>query len=787
MAGPSPRDEYNPTPSVNPTQGAPNDMLSVRANPTSFGSQVGEAGEKFGATVEQTGTQAIDVAAQYQGVLNEAAANQADLQLATKGGQVYTAYKQKEGFDAVNSKDQAIQDYTAVHQQIRSQLNPAAARSYDQLANRRLSYTIADMNDYAAQQTKVGVKSGIQAQKQLSIDQASKIAVAGNDQQFDYELGSLKYDIANELTNSAAGGPLAGIPAKTNPDGSLSFDQATQQGKTAQAVYDNELAQETGKIWGTRIQTLANDTTGKYNVLDAVKVLNDNQGRMPAATYAEWSQKLINPLRSEQARSGVEQLLGDANKEYIQNGGSGASPPSPNSIGNVKNASGIGFAQPVTPNDGVILATNNLRGKLYDNLTLAQIGAKWEGTSPENVQKWVQTVSKFSGIDPDAVPNRSDPNVLNKLMKGVMLAEKSSGDQKLFSDDVINTGVSSALAGQKANLGSQTKPGTYQTPVDYLSLHEPELLQQSRDLAARQGFDVTVQDQYAQRMETRINEMRSAQTGEVRAMTDSIVGLATDPKAPFTNMTMLDNSQDPQVRNTWLQLQALNPYARQTVQNIVLAQAQGKSRTYGTAFYPHLQSVLSGEVTDPVTLSDYIGGDKSPISSSGFTTLQKEAQNVQTPQGQAFAKDEAAFFEKMNDETTGATVFPGINNPAGNARMNTFLETALPQIEAGRAQGKTSADLFDEKSPDYVGKSLKIPGYQALFTETQGSLQNQAGLVNTVTGSTPAPDVTSFKSLDDLSKAVKDRPKDAVFRTQATEYAIRHKWISPNVQVPRPQ
>lgn len=771
MAGPTPRDEYNGVPTVSPTTGMPDDYLRLQASPEAFGSQVGAAVQKAGSSVTDAGTKAVDIAVQYQGVLNQAATNAADIQLAVEGGKVNTAFRTKAGFDAVNSKDQAVNDYIAVNNQIRGSLNPAAARAYDQLANRRISYTIADMNDYAAQQQKAGIKGGIQASRQLAVDQASHIEVAGNDNRFGFELGSVKATLNDELTNPAAGGILAGVPFKQQKDATLEFDQTTQQGKTAQAIYDNELNQEVGKVWGLRLQTLANDTTGTYSIMDAYKVLQDNKDQMPAATYAEWSQKLLNPLRNEQARSSVDQLLSDASKVYHDNGGTASmSPPSPNNIGNVKNASGQGFAQPVSPTDGVILATNNLRGPLYQGKTLQDIGKTWEGTSSGNIQNWVNTVSRFSGIPAGTVPDLKDPKTLMRVVKGIMLAEKSSGDQKLFSDDVIGTGVSHALANQKANLDTTpvTQSGVYKTPVDYVSLHEPELIQQSRDYAEKQGFDVTVQDLYAQRMQTRINEMRSAQNGEVRALSDDILSRVMNDKAPISNITYLDNSSDPQVRNTWLQLQSLNPYARQTIQNIVSANAQGKSRSYGSAFYTHLQSVLTGKVTDPTTLADYIGGDKSPVSASGFTALQKESQNIQTPSGQAFAKDESIFFKRMRDETTGLSVFPGSTNSAGEARMNTFLEIALPQIEAGRAQGKTSADLFDPKSPDYVGRFLKVPAPPALYGELGGSLANQ-------TVSPTAPE--TYNSLSDLQKAVKDRK---LTRAAAEGLALKNKWIQPN-------
>ena len=175
-------DNYDPNNKIAPAGGI-NDYLSSRANPQA-GAQVGEAVQGVGNELRKAGDSQSQIILQQQGLANEHEATMAEMQLAVDGGKVYNKYKDLEGLAAANSKDQAVADYMSVSNKIRESIsNDAARRAYDQMATRRMAFTIQDMNAYASDQTKKAYRAGRQASKNLSIERASSYDVATNPHQ----------------------------------------------------------------------------------------------------------------------------------------------------------------------------------------------------------------------------------------------------------------------------------------------------------------------------------------------------------------------------------------------------------------------------------------------------------------------------------------------------------------------------------------------------------------------------------------------------------------------------
>lgn len=765
MAGPAPRDNYNPTQSVEPTTNAPNDYLNVRATPQDFGSQVGEATQGLGKTIGNVGTEASNAGVAYQGMLNEHAATVAENTLAVQGGDIYEKYKNLQGLDAANSKDKAVQDYLGLNQKIRDSLgNPAAQRAYDQMATRRISFVIQDMNGYAGLQTQKAFKDGNTASQSLAIDSASKFATASNDRQF----GTLSTGPVIFTTNTDFTAPGWGkyqtLPVSTDKTtGRLQFDTGTDQGKVAQADYDNTLNIQLGKAWSNRIISLAIDPNhGNYKT--AVQTLLANKDKIPAATFNELSGKLDAPYHSEITRQASQDALADLHSQYL-NQTPGLSFPT--NLGNVKQADGS-FANPSTPVDGAILAANNLRSTQYQGLTLAQIGAKWEGTTPENVNNWVHNVSTASGITPDTIPNLNDPGTLQKLLKGMSVAEKSTKDRALFSDQAISQGVSASLSGKKATLsqGGTPVPNSHSNLVDFVGLHESDAIQSVRQKLADQGFDITVQDEGARRVQSDIAEQRAYQQSESRAMRNSFISMVTDEKHPITSENMLEYNPDPKVKQDWINYQALDPWGAGAIKARINQQARGLSKAYGTDFYSHYADVLDGKVK-PDDLQSYFGGDNAPISASGTSILDKAYQGMQTPQGQAFAHAEKQFLDSVEGQVTGSKVFPGINPAILKNAFDKQLMELIPQIEAKRAdltsQGKNPTDMFDSNNKqDYVGKNVRpVDLDKAIKAMVTSSMSGQPFTAPPQSGiSTPAsiPSTSSsapetYKTIDDVGKA----------------------------------
>lgn len=771
MAGPRPQDNYDPNNSVAPTSGAPNDYLNVRANPNDFGAQVGQANQGLGKTLENAGNQAIDYAIQSQGLANEHAANMAEMQLAVDGGEIYNKYKSMEGLDAVNARPKAIQDYLDVSDKIRQSLgNPAAQRAYDTLATRRMSFTIQDMNAYAATEQKKAYRQGNEAMTKLSVDSAAKPEIANNPAQ----LADAKANIIFQ-TNTMFTAPKYGlyqtIPATTDKStGKLKFDTSTDQGKTAQAVYDNYLQEHVGQMYDNAATIIATDPTNP-NVAKAVDFLQAHKDDMSAATYARISNKLSGPYRNEQSRNISENLLGMAHQEYNNSfNNNEAGPVYATNLGNVKTKDGT-FANPTTPVDGATLAATNLRGDLYKGKTLLQIAQTWTG-EPNKAPDWAATVSKLSGIGVDQVPDLNNPVVVKQLLRGMTAAEKSPEDRKAFNDSVIEQGVQNSFSGKQANLSAgrvvNLQGRITQSYADYLGDHEAELIQRARDTAAQNGFDSIGQDMAADRVKTRIAEFRSAQAGEIHSLKNQLLQKIMDPDHPITSMSALDYG-DPETKASWVRLQSLDSFGANALQRIVSANAQGHSKTFGTGFYDHLDDALNGKVTDLSQLQDYFGGDNAPISSTGVRTLAPILEDMRTPQGQGFRKAESLFLNMARGKITGSSIFPGINPAVLGPKFDKYLMAALPQIEAKRndmlKQGKDPMTMFNPESQDYVGKSIVAPSQgeitkamssSALATLSQPGGTSVVSPSNASTVSNPGATQISYKSPDDVGQAYQD-------------------------------
>lgn len=263
MAGPKPDDPYSPIPRVAPEARMPYDTLAQRTTAQDFGSAKSQAIEHFGNQVSQGGDKLYQYEMQQLGLANEAAANEAEMRLVTEGGDLYNQFKSREGFDASNSRQDVISKYTQLNDNIRKTLgNPMAQRAYDQLAGRRLAYTIQDINNHAASELKKAYRQGRSASASLSMERLATPEVAESDAQSNLELVNIFHQLNSDFTDPDSG-MFATLPVKVNTGtGRLEFDANTPQGKAAQATYNNYINAALDKAWTARIQAVAFNPKG---------------------------------------------------------------------------------------------------------------------------------------------------------------------------------------------------------------------------------------------------------------------------------------------------------------------------------------------------------------------------------------------------------------------------------------------------------------------------------------------------------------------------------------------
>lgn len=125
-----------------------------------------------------------------------------------------------------------------------------------------------------------------------------------------------------------------------------------------------------------------------------------------------------------------------------------------NNFGNIR-APGGGFASFNTPQDGIAAMTGLLRS--YQDQqginTLNGITARWapKGDGANDPVAYANTISKLTGIDPNAKLDLHDPATLAKIIPA--MAQVEHGRPMIGPGDVLSAGISAGLGGNTAAAG----------------------------------------------------------------------------------------------------------------------------------------------------------------------------------------------------------------------------------------------------------------------------------------------------------------------------------------------
>lgn len=543
---PKPNDIYNPVETVTPDTNAGNDYIGVRATPEAFGGQVGQSLERAGGAVQQTGDNAMALAAHIQGMVNETLATNADAALAKRVGDLKGQFFSKTGLEAAAGLPDYQANLEKARQDIRAGLPGGAARAYDQLSTRSIANSIADGSVHATGQIKA---AQIDAGSSLQNDAVRALAdplVAANPTRVGEHLADIHWGAQMQLPDP--GTPGSGL--KQDPEtGQVNFDESTPEGMAAKNQFNRNLQAMVGQGQVNRFDTLA-----KHDVFGAFDVYQRERSGLPRAAQVQLDASFAPKIFDAHRDNVTGMTLADAAESHQQmlfnpsSAGSNA-----NNLGNVKTASGAAagtqdFMAPSSPVDGVVLTANNLRTANYQGKTLAQIAQTWTGESPQKAADWAENVSKTSGIAKDAIPDLNDPTQLSAMMKGIAVAEKSPGDRARFTDDVITQGVQASLSGQKpATLTAQQagKPyganpdGSPLTQADYYKSHSQDVYLRGDAYAERLmpgnlQFKHAVHESLSNYMSTTIQNQQATYDQDNRFIQRAINGEFTKGQQPTT-------------------------------------------------------------------------------------------------------------------------------------------------------------------------------------------------------------------------------------------------------------
>lgn len=738
-----PEDVYNSVPSVAPQVGSPENSLSVRATPASFGAQVGGALEQAGQKAEAGNQELFNTALQYQGMLNESAATDAATGAQVQRDNINAKYKTLEGFDAVGAREQTIADLAKVRQDTLAKIsNPAVARAFNMLDHRQEAFSINEANTWGVTQGHQAATNSARSAVQLSVDQASNPDVAMSENRITDNIANIKFNVSRMMQLQGYGNYMSQDP-KT---GDVKFD-SSPQGQSASAVYNQTLNTSVGKAYENIYDIKAFDPVhgNIVTAMDWAKSQYD-AGKMPPETYSKLTKSSAVPYLNYQAKSGADTVFSQYEGKRLQD----------------IEASTTGK---YTPN------------QILQSITQQESSGGTNPAARNNInQIQPSTWSKFAKPGEDIANAKDNNSVALRIIQDSynrsggdaekVFAEYFSGKQNPFSDATDKNGksVQDYVADNMHRIGAFSG---YQSQADFYRENWDNLGQDTMAYAQKvRPNDPVFADTMLSHVQTKAGQVIHAQDIQDRADTDTLIKYLTDPENPQANLQNIDNSTAPQdVKDAYKRQLAVNSQGLLNISNnLSKANAMGQAQGLGSDFYSHLSDVMSGKTSNIMDLGNYIGSDKnSPITNTGFKMLSQIAQDRRTPEGAAWANQELQFLNKMHDEATGSNIYPGIHSVKLEQQWDHNLMQLIPQINAAKASGKTSGDLFTEDSKDYIGKSVQLPTPAYIKSEHFSQVMGRIGI----------PDVKGQGGTEQLIKTLDDPTATADQKRQLLESAFK--------------
>lgn len=160
--------------------------------------------------------------------------------------------------------------------------------------------------------------------------------------------------------------------------------------------------------------------------------------------------------------------------------------------------------------------------------------------------------------------------------------------------------------------------------------------------------------------------------------------------------------------------------------------------TKGSVFTGLLQRIYlpdgdPNKLTDPSEINKHIGVD---LSLTDARKLRSEIQGKGTPDGQAEAVQKRAFLSLVKSQLTKSDPLTGIRDPKGDELYYQFQSDFLSNYAKQRAAGKSSHDLLDPTSKDYLGRpiaSMRRSPAQAMQDAISHSAQPEEQVVTVKT------------------------------------------------------
>lgn len=209
---------------------------------------------------------------------------------------------------------------------------------------------------------------------------------------------------------------------------------------------------------------------------------------------------------------------------------------------------------------------------------------------------------------------------------------------------------------------------------------------------------------------------------EARATTNKLLTIMAahdaDPtNPPLTAQNIIDSG-----------LGALDDNGMQSLIGIVHARSKEGAEGFHTdpGTYRDLFNRIHAKPGDPKRLTSEIEiqdafGKRQKLKPADMAFLRKEFQDRRTEEGARLGDKKKQFFDNIKTQITKSNILMGKLDTDGDLQMLRYMQEVESRIEKARKAGKDEHELFNPKSPEYVG----APGVLQDFQKTQAeSLQS---------------------------------------------------------------
>ena len=777
MAGPRPEDPYNPVPTVEPQTGMPADYLNQKATPGSFGAPVGQATSQLGQTFGKMGDQAMSLAIERQGQINESMATAADTSNAISRGEIYGQYKTLTGAAAVQAAPGVVNQVQALWQKNRDSLsNDAARRAYDQMTLKQHAYIITDINTYAAGQVKEMATQTAVASADNAVQSLSNPAIAFNSSLRSAALGDAKFGSLHAAQNKYGFGSEVHIDGKT---GAITFDD-TPQGNNSKALWDNYWNDIQEKAWTNIINTVAYDKT-QGNISKAVDLLTANKDSMPGSTYAKLSHALTQPYNNYLAYSMADHWIqsdlgsptGTEDRSAIQGTAHGdlhaavlgqESTNNSNVPDSVTGAHGPGQIEPGTWDGAVkqgIIPSNLNFNNPTDNrkgsaLLLDHYMQEYHGDYKR------ASVAYFSGegnVAPagSAVPWINDSHDPNGKYVSSYVGDVTArmGDQQPVYPGGPTGGRGYLSPGAKLSHNAQVNYDQHRAEL----LSDPQMGEYFRNNP--QELD-NVMGRYLNQVAVRVK----LEHDQVDGAKQTIMSYINDQAAH--NQPVQDVAQlyyAPGGVGDAMKIVDANDslWGASLAGRIIPSMGQHMAPTWGSIFDQAYEGVMTGSIKDEKELADYlnhnVGVKDQPLTNSGYKTLVGIMGQLKDPKtrSQVQGTFNVLYSPQVRGRITGTGSAPGVYQPERDEDYRKFLMEVIPQLAAVHGDPKKEQAIIDAGIVKY-GNNLK-KDLAGIYSSTLTS-PSAAPAPATSTGTSKPFDVNQIKDWDSLVTAVKNKQVD---------------------------